>query len=539
MSTAGSDDNNEHDIFPHVFVDRSDDPLYEEGDRARTITAQRMSLLSYALRSKPSWWIKYKDPSIRSKWRKEALEQVALDGKLTEAEVDYVLDELDGYERLREEATGVMFRPDLAIGYPYSSRASRPTDCRVLDLVHPSLYCLVYGRTRAYPIDSDPKTRTAEDLKTFEEPWYIDTEAMESAHEYAVSTKFAWIFTDFHIAEGGGSAKAKSYINNLHPSHTGLYKCIEALVARFSHLFDRVLTDLHPSNPLPVRTSSSFYYDDGPEDWPEQKEGESSTDYGRRYEEWKENRPMRLPTVEGAYSGTLHDRKIRYSIQGRDVQIIVKLANIHLTPEKPEYKGGSWHIEGMANEFIVASGIYYYSSENITTNQLAFRESVVFDGDYEQDDSNGVRRAWGLVRDEGCSQNLGAVDTIEGRCIAFPNIYQHQVSPFKLIDPTKPGHRKIVALFLSDPSRGPMPSTSVIPPQQADWIRSALSEVPTNSKLHTLPVELLDMISHGVTTTMTEEEAKKYREELMDERTAFVGEQDAKFFEAEFNMCEH
>jgi hypothetical protein len=28
------------------------------------------------------------------------------------------------------------------------------------------------------------------------------------------------------------------------------------------------------------------------------------------------------------------------------LQIIVKLANIHLTPEKPEYDGGTWHVEG-------------------------------------------------------------------------------------------------------------------------------------------------------------------------------------------------
>ena len=29
-----------------------------------------------------------------------------------------------------------------------------------------------------------------------------------------------------------------------------------------------------------------------------------------------------------------------------NLQVIVKLANIHLTPEKPSYDGGSWHIEG-------------------------------------------------------------------------------------------------------------------------------------------------------------------------------------------------
>ncbi len=40
--------------------------------------------------------------------------------------------------------------------------------------------------------------------------------------------------------------------------------------------------------------------------------------------------------------------------------VIVKLANIVLTPEKPRYEGGSWHVEGMMNERIVSSGIYYY-----------------------------------------------------------------------------------------------------------------------------------------------------------------------------------
>ena len=32
------------------------------------------------------------------------------------------------------------------------------------------------------------------------------------------------------------------------------------------------------------------------------------------------------------------------------LQIIMKLANIHLTSDKPEYKGGVWHVEGQLNE---------------------------------------------------------------------------------------------------------------------------------------------------------------------------------------------
>lgn len=37
----------------------------------------------------------------------------------------------------------------------------------------------------------------------------------------------------------------------------------------------------------------------------------------------------------------------------RGLQVIVKLANIELTPEKPEYKGGSWHVEGQMVSSII------------------------------------------------------------------------------------------------------------------------------------------------------------------------------------------
>jgi hypothetical protein len=38
------------------------------------------------------------------------------------------------------------------------------------------------------------------------------------------------------------------------------------------------------------------------------------------------------------------DLKVKYGKRG--LQVIVKLANIHLTPEKPKYEGGTWHVEG-------------------------------------------------------------------------------------------------------------------------------------------------------------------------------------------------
>lgn len=64
-----------------------------------------------------------------------------------------------------------------------------------------------------------------------------------------------------------------------------------------------------------------------------------------------------------------------YSLNDRRIQVIVKFANIFLTLENPKYPGGAWHVEGMANENIVATGIYYYG-ENITESQLDFRTTV-------------------------------------------------------------------------------------------------------------------------------------------------------------------
>jgi hypothetical protein len=89
--------------------------------------------------------------------------------------------------------------------------------------------------------------------------------------------------------------------------------------------------------------------------------------------------PKILPEAK-EYAGQLEARFSQVSLRGRTVQCIIKLANIHLTPEQPEYKGGSWHVEGtfvsdssdvsfkahceyvgMVNERIVASGIYVRS----------------------------------------------------------------------------------------------------------------------------------------------------------------------------------
>ncbi|KAG8899799.1 hypothetical protein FRC00_000899 [Tulasnella sp. 408] len=516
--------------------------------------------MSYHIRSKPSWWTKYKDETIRSKWKAEALETPVSGETLLEPEVNYVFDELAGYEKMRDEATGIqqscfsrIYESDSLIpqdllerlkaavkvleDVPEDQKDWHPrSDGQVLDLVHPSLYPIVYGRTFRYPEVTTLEERKIADFQLIVPPNPRTT----PGQDWSFSKKFAWLSTDFKIAKDGSSAKAVSYINNLHPSNTELYSVIEALVARFSFLFDRVLTDLicygESSN---RRIIDGYSYQDD-DDQPEQLPGETQQDYDTRVERWRWERPMTVPTVpETGFTKDISLRSKNYTIQGQEVQVIVKLANIHLTPERPHYPGGSWHVEGMANERILASGIYYYDSENISESELQFRRVVsAADLSYEEDDGVGILRVWGLERFGPANQIVGATPTPAGRCLAFPNIYQHKVAPFSLEDETKPGHRKILALFLLDPEH-PRFSTTDIPPQQAEWYELAMQQAPEGSPFRKLPAEIMREITRQVPNLMTLEEAKKYRLDLMDERTAFVGTQDARYFASEFNFCEH
>ncbi|KAG8901616.1 hypothetical protein FRC01_009802 [Tulasnella sp. 417] len=524
-----------------------------------TIRDLKLQAMSYHIRSKPSWWTKYKDETIRSKWKAEALETLVSGEKLLEPEVDYILNELAGYEKMRDEATGIqqscfsrIYESDNLVpqdlldrlkaavkileDVPEDQKDWHPrSDGQVLDLVHPSLYPIVYGRTFRYPEATKPEDRKIADFQ----PTVAPTPRTTPGQDWSFSQKFAWLSTDFKIAKDGSTATAVSYINTLHPSNAELYSVIEALVARFSFLFDRVLTDLicydESSN---RRIVEGYSYIDG--DIPGLLPDETDQDYLIRMEKWKWERPMSVPTVpESGYTSDISRRSKPYTIQGQEVQVIVKLANIHLTPEKPVYRGGSWHVEGMANERILASGIYYYDSENISESELQFR-TVVSPADlsYEHDNNIGVQRVWGLKRSGPANQIVGATPTPAGRCLAFPNIYQHKVAPFSLEDDTKPGHRKILALFLLDPEH-PRFSTTDIPPQQAEWYELAMQRAPETSLFRRLPAEIMREITRNLPYLMSLDEAKKYRLKLMDERTAFVGTHDERFFASEFNFCEH
>ncbi|MFJ6718710.1 DUF4246 domain-containing protein [Streptomyces sp. NPDC091259] len=482
--------------------------------KPRTLRELQMMQCSALIRSKPGWFDKINDADIVAKWTREAISQ-----GLTEAQVQYVLAELPHYAKLRDGRTGIevsavdgVWQSDTLVDDKLRSRLREAvrvleqvpeaeqdwhpgSDGQVLDLVHPSLFCLVRE------VSGAP-----------ESAWRNPTDRYST---YEFSEMFQWLPTDVDVSDDGDVA-FRSYVNNVHPEkHRELATVLPDVFARLRPMFENVLTDLRHPRPLRIEADPYGWYDSEPE-YPD----ESSYSDGSAYEEavaaweeaqddWWENRRPVIPDAPAFTPPRLPDESDRVDLRGRRLQVIVKLATIHLTPDKPEYPGGSWHVEGMLNERIVSTGIYYWDSENITESRLGFR-AALDDPHYEQNDDNGMREVYGLENEDALNQTLGSASTPAGRCLAFPNILQHRVGSFRLVDPTRPGHRKILAFFLVDPAEQ-IVSTSDVPPQQP-W---------------------------SDTSTMTLEQARQYREQLMHERKFFVDEHNEQLYEREFSLCEH
>ena len=226
-------------------------------------------------------------------------------------------------------------------------------------------------------------------------------------------------------------------------------------------------------------------------------------------------------------------------LEGRTVQVIVKFADIHLTPDHPKYDGGSWHVEGMQNEAIVASGIYYSGSENISESRLHFR-SAGTEPQYNQNDHDGVYNCSGLSgSDDGIrlNQEWGSIVPQADRCIAFPNTYQHRVAPFELVDKTKPGVRKILVFFLVDPTIH-ITATRYVPPQQPDWKNPVLRTAVDETMARVFPSALLTLSPEYLGDGMSVSQAKEHRERLMAERSVFVKKNTKDVFCQSFSLCE-
>ncbi|KAF7967158.1 hypothetical protein HWV62_35668 [Athelia sp. TMB] len=565
------------ELFPNVLDCRSSQL------RLTPLREFAMMRLMNAITDKPGWNSKVFDEEIVAKWKSEAMsassaideagdqEGRATDNALSEDMVDYCIRELR-YKSLAFRETGVVtaYDGDVVKSDHIVSEELRlalksavapleqvgaihqdwhpGSDGMVLDLVHPSLFPVVYGITRILK-DSTVGLHQGVELCGKGEvlpvppvpviPW---TRAYHTPDQF--STKFQWLPCQVEFTGDSGKVKITSYINNLHPKENkALYDVIEKIIAKAIVLWNRTLDPLvvrFAKTPLRIPFEGPEYgnIDDiAPADRPAQGPEENDYHYEERLYEL-----VLVPPPVGEYEDPEETElfDLHKEFADRGLQVIVKLANIHLTPEKPEYGGGSWHVEGQLNEHICATALYYYDSSNITESRLAFRQQSqveMYDIGYRQGRHRWLQEIFGCENEESSVQYVGDVVTKQGRLITFPNVFQHRVAPFKLADPTKPGHRKILALFLVDPHIQII-SSAHVPCQRRDWWADELGR--SGALPGKLPLEIVQEVTASVDDfPISLEDAKKLRLELMEERKGYDVKLDDKFHEETFSLCEH
>lgn len=606
------------------------------GNRRLTVREIAMLRVMNALTDKPNWNSKIFDEAIVAKWKEEALKMRFISEKTWEWCLAELRDKAKEFEKtshvLALDTGSRVCKSDVLVDEGLRGEliaATKPlreepgvrdwhprSNEQVLNLVHPSLYPLVYGRTLVL---ADGGRTTLDNMFSYNntrvEP--VDWVKMESIRhpDYVWSREFQWLPCEVEFSDATSTdVRITSYINNLHPRHQRLYTCIEKILALTINTWNdvlvegyngrtpvRILTYGAQFNPAePPDMDKSIYeaiekreeepekyaealkqineyllqpddYDDSEDDGdlslydPEYliENGLSQTlhDKWKRlrqvdhpepgvsytYEQWKRGQVTNA-VVEKSYSSFMKDKDHEYysvnlekDFRDRGLQVIIKISGIELTPEKPSYAGGSWHVEGMANEHIVATAVYYYDVENVTESSISFRTLADLDSadmSYEQDDHDCIAELFGVtggeLRDWFPDQVLGSVKTSQGRLLAFPNTLHHKVQPFELVDKERPGHRRFMVMWLVDPNYR-VCSTRNVPPQQNSWWAPEAYEKIDFSKL---PGEIVNMITDGVGEwPMSREEAERIRLQLMDERTRGT-KGVVEYFETH-NFCEH
>jgi hypothetical protein len=548
------------------------------GMTPKSLIELEMMKISGEIRRKNEWTTKVFNNEIISKWQNELKDYKIFHNEVITPEIfNYIIDELRHFANLaNDEKSNPQHDQLSSVDGVYETINTIPRELKelveselsvfeknndwhpgsnnqVLNLIHPSLYSFINGRSIEAPNDCFPSD-VATIKKTFK-----SRKLFKSKHDdidYSMSKKYQWLPSDIFLDENN-VVTIESYINNVHPiKNKGIYKIVVSVLPYFTSLFEKVLYEYAYPRKVRFPADEKKWYEkfQPPSNYDENDDEHGTKLYELEYN-WLNSRKPIISLDFGKFEGIEHEthfnqkaltshffnmfsNKSKDNIIGPDqmniknnaLQIIVKAANIILTPEKPMYPGGSWHIEGMKNESIVSTGIYYYHCENITQSSLHFR-TLVREPLYEQCDYDGVEHVYGLENDKGkMNQNLGYIDCVEGKCIAFPNIYQHWVSPFELQDKTKNGIRKILVFFLIDPTKVAK-STKTVLPLQEDWDLNELKKLDLFDGFND------DIIKKAVPMSLNE--ANVHRQELMKERKYFVNKNNEVVFERAVNLCEH
>ncbi|KAK6503709.1 hypothetical protein TWF481_008713 [Arthrobotrys musiformis] len=435
-------------------------------------------------------------------------------------------------------------------------------DGMVLDLVDPTLWPAIYGRTMDETLGGLLKIPDScfQLPKCFRlmgateiDPNINDKKVIK----WGFSSSFSLLPAEFEISADETRTTIKSYINNLSTPHQQIifYPIIERIFTASIPLFEHALADLTREWYHSPRAGGCFHevrHDlDVPLQMKRPETGITFSDYIRKAEEilsqFENGEPITAEYSKDAKGICYRHASCRktgrdcgkichkdhavflrtgeevldeknmwtppsldraHKFGGRTLKVIVRLTNIMLTPDNPRFPGFNWHIIPTLNESVIATGIYYYSEENITPAGIKLKP---------------MKREEFLVGCR-CGRSDPEFDRSErqNRIVVFPNMLKSKFEPFELVDKTLAGHQKILVFYLCDPSlANDVPTTRIVSPQQPGSTNYVM-----NQWLNVFDDKHAERFSRIMNLNSMEyisrEEAEEYRMKYFQDRTRFL-----------------
>ncbi|KAJ1505735.1 hypothetical protein HMI55_001471 [Coelomomyces lativittatus] len=132
---------------------------------------------------------------------------------------------------------------------------------------------------------------------------------------------------------------------------------------------------------------------------------------------------------------------------------------------------------------------------------------------------------------------IGHVETQPGRCIVFPNVFQHKMKGMHSpTSTTQQQKQKLLYFFLVDPDR-PIPSTLSIKPQQKGYYTNLYFDLLKNVKMkgELLPLQIIHHILNYLVSDLSLEEALELRVKCMHER-GLISDRRTRAFENKYRL---
>ncbi|SGY88902.1 BQ5605_C134g13387 [Microbotryum silenes-dioicae] len=465
--------------------------------RAPAHAGDRDEALSYKIRTtEPDWREQRHDPDVKAGWKKDALEESKRKSEreqrcsahqpMTAGMIDYAFDELEGFRPFRRRGGrqvkacfDAIYESDCLVPDDLRMPRNATSRSQVNDIVDPSWYPLMYGRTLNLQGPRTPRIQV-----------HLEKVPMAPSRLFKSTPR----------------ARSKSS-RTLTTSIPRAYRAVlvhRSVFAELVPLLDQTLSDLLQSAPpiiLAACVSYWYEYDYVPKysrhDYLGMDKHMRRHAREMAYLERLEHRRFVLPSPSSFKPSSTEKIQARldnpcFTLKGRTVQVIVKFINYKLTPAQPTYDGGEWRVVGLRTECVVATALYCYDEENQVF--LASRKPR--------------RRCSCSIRCDG-----------PGPLLTFPNVYQHRTGRFSLRDKTKPGHRKLVAFFLVDPTQRITSTTTSRRSSETTWDRSFTNYDRAMTRI----VDLTEGL-------MKPREAKSHRNKMEAERNTMLNAYSRKVF---------